>query len=99
MREFVALGFEAIVVAVKADLLGEEWLGRKVDMDFIRDLDELSKTKEITPCGEAGEYHTFVIDGPIFEQRVEILEADKVLREDRWFLEIQKCGLKSKQLT
>ena len=96
MREFVDLGFEAVVVAAKADLFGEEWLGRKIDMDFIRDLDDLRKTKEITPCGEAGEYHTFVIDGPLFKQRIEILEANKVLREDRWFLEIKKCDLRSK---
>ena len=96
MRDFIDLGFEAIVVATRSDLLGEEWLGRTVDLDFLKLLDELGKTKEITPCGEAGEYHTLVIDGPLFKKRVEIVESRKVLREGRWFLEILKCDLRSK---
>jgi len=90
------LGFEAIVVATKADLLGEEWLGRRIDLDFIKHLDELKETKGITPCGEAGEYHTFVFDGPLFNQRIEILETNKALREGHWFLEILSWDLKPK---
>ncbi len=96
LRDFIGLGFEAIVVATKADLLGEEWLGRRIDLDFLKLLDELRKTKEITPCGEAGEYHTLVIDGPLFKQRIEVLETNKVLREEHWFLEILKSELKAK---
>ncbi len=96
LRDFIDLGFEAIVVAAKADLFGEEWLGRKIDLDFLDYLSELIKTKEVTLCGEAGEYHTFVIDGPLFKQRIEILEASKVLREERWFLEIEKSELRAK---
>ena len=46
--------------------------------------------------GEAGEYHTFVVDGPLFTQRVEILETDKVFRDGHWFLEISKCDLRAK---
>jgi len=96
MRDFIDLGFEAVVVAAKADLFGEEWLGRKVDLDFIKHLGELRETKGITLCGEAGEYHTFVTDGPLFSQRIEILEANKVLREGHRFLEIVKCDIRSK---
>jgi len=96
MRDFVNLGFEAVVVATRADLLGEEWLGRKVDSDFIMDLEELSKTKQITLCGEAGEYHTVVIYGPLFQQRIEIMETDRVLRGNNWFLEILKSELRER---
>ena len=96
MKDFINLGFEAIVVATRADLLGEEWLGRRVDMSFLKLLDEEKETKDITLCGEAGEYHTLVIDGPLFKQRIEILEANKVLRDGHWFLEISKSGLRAK---
>jgi len=96
LKDFVSLGFEAVIVVAKADLFGQEWLGRKVDLDFLKLLDELKETKNITPSGEAGEYHTFVIDGPIFNQRLEIMETNKVLREGRWFLEILECALRSK---
>ncbi len=97
LRDFIGLGFEAVVVTTKADLLGEEWLGRRIDRDFLKQLDELRKTKEVTPCGEAGEYHTLVIDGPLFHQRIEILETKRVLRDGYWFLGILKCELRSKR--
>ncbi|MFC2005203.1 diphthine--ammonia ligase [Chloroflexota bacterium] len=96
LRNFIKLGFESIVVVTMADLLGEEWLGHKVDLDFINHLEKLSETKDITPCGEAGEYHTLVVDGPLFNQRMEILKADRVLREGRWFLEILDTELRNK---
>ena len=94
LKGFIASGFEAIVVAAKADLFGEEWLGRRLDQAFLEQFEKLRETKEITLCGEAGEYHTFVIDGPLFGKRIEILEADKVLREEHWFLDIRKCDLR-----
>ncbi len=93
MRDFIDAGFEAVIVSAKADLLDEEWLGQKVDLDF---LSELKQKTDITPCGEVGEYHTFVTDGPLFKERLEILETNKVVREGHWFLEILKCELKSK---
>jgi len=96
LRDFIGLGFKAVVVATKADLLGEEWLGRRIDLDFIKHLDELRETKDITPCGEAGEYHTLVTDGPLFKKRLEILETRKVLKDEHWFLEVLKSELRAK---
>ncbi|MFC1972085.1 diphthine--ammonia ligase [Chloroflexota bacterium] len=94
MREFIDLGFEATVVTTRADLLGEEWLGRKIDRYFLARLNELGKEKAITPSGEAGEYHTLVTNGPLFNQRIEILETRKVRKDEYWFWEILKYGLK-----
>ena len=96
MRDFIASGFEAMVISAKTDLFGEEWLGHKIDSEFLSHLSELKQTKDITLCGESGEYHTLVTDGPIFNQRVEILETNKVLREGHWFLDILKSELRSK---
>ncbi len=96
LKDFIHLGFESVVVATKADLLGEEWLGRKIDSAFLADLNELRKTKSITPCGEAGEYHTYVINGPLFHRRIEIQEASKELKDGHWFFRIAKCELKPK---
>ncbi len=96
LRDFIASGFKAIVVATKADVLGEEWLGRRIDLDFIDQLSELKKTKDITLCGEAGEYHTIVVDGPLFQKRMEIGETRKVLRDKHWFLEILSTDLRAK---
>ncbi len=96
LKEFISLGFTAIVVAAKAELFGREWLGRKVDRDFLDHLEVLKETKEVTPCGEAGEYHTLVVDGPLFRKRLEILRSRRVLREGRWFLSILATALGDK---
>ena len=94
LKDFVELGFETIVVATNAEILDEKWLGRRIDRDFIADI---SKLKNVTPCGESGEYHTLVIDGPIFKKRLEIIKTNKVLRDKRWFFEITDCELRPKR--
>ena len=96
LSDFINCGFEAIVVATRADMLGEEWLGRKIDRDFIRHLDELMKTRGITLCGESGEYHTLVIDGPLFKKRMELMATKTIFRDEHWFLEILSTELKDK---
>jgi len=93
LSSFIASGFEAIVVVAKADLFGEEWLGRNIDPDFLSYLNELRQKHGIQLCGEAGEYHTFVTDGPLFNQRIEILGTSTILREGYRFLEISKYAL------
>ena len=95
MEEFIDAGFKAVVVTVKAELLGKEALGRTVDRKFLAYLAELDKG--ITPCGEAGEFHTLVFDGPLFQKRLEIVETEKVTRGDHHFLEILKTRLIAKQ--
>ena len=95
MEEFLDAGFTAVVVAVKADLLGKEVLGRIVDRKFVAYLAGLNKG--ITPCGEAGEFHTLVIDGPLFNRRLEITGSEKVSRGDHHFLEILKMELRTKE--
>ncbi|KXX70053.1 diphthine--ammonia ligase [Flammeovirga sp. SJP92] len=74
-KEFVAAGFKAIAVAVN-DTLGEKFNGRVLDMDFYNDLPE-----GIDPCGENGEFHTFVFDGPIFSEPVNFKVGEKTIRE------------------
>jgi diphthine-ammonia ligase len=96
MTGFLGLGFVAIIIACNEKYLGEEWLGRKVDEAFISHLKEVQKTTDITVCGESGEYHTLVIDGPIFKKCVEIQETVNRYNNGYWFLEIQKSELKDK---
>ncbi|MBA6156542.1 diphthine--ammonia ligase [Tenacibaculum sp. S7007] len=75
LREFLALGFKTITVCVNAKLLGEEFVGRIIDEDFINELPE-----NIDVCGENGEFHTFCYDGPIFKKPIEFEIGEKVLK-------------------
>ena len=93
LEEFIGAGFQAVVVVVKAGLLGKELLGRVVDKDFLA---LMQRTAGVTPCGEAGEYHTLVVDGPIFKKRLEIVQSEIVTRGEHHFLEILETRLKSK---
>ncbi|SNQ41964.1 Dph6-related ATP pyrophosphatase [Cellulophaga lytica] len=73
LKELLQLGFKAITVCVNAKLLDESFVGREVDESFFNDLPE-----NVDPCGENGEFHTFVYDGPIFKQPVSFTVGEKV---------------------
>ncbi|MFC1926310.1 diphthine--ammonia ligase [Chloroflexota bacterium] len=88
LNDFREHGFKAIVLSARADLLDDSWLGRSLDMGFVRDLRSLKDTVNIDLCGEMGEYHTLVTDGPIFSKRIEIGDRGTVLREGMWFLDV-----------
>jgi uncharacterized protein (TIGR00290 family) len=76
IHEFIDLGFKTIVVCVKAELLDKSFVGRIIDKRFLKDL-----PPNVDPCGENGEFHTFVFDGPIFTSPVDFKVGDKVFRE------------------
>ncbi|MFA5089450.1 MAG: diphthine--ammonia ligase [Candidatus Omnitrophota bacterium] len=87
--EFIKAGFKAIIVSCKADIMGREFLGRSVDKSLVAEL----KKKDICPCGEKGEFHTLVVDGPIFSNPIKIVEAEPIIKEGfwkHWFLDIKK---------
>jgi len=99
LTDFINEGFKAIVVNVKADLFGEEWLGRKVDRSFLEDLRKLHSKHNVHICGELGEYHTLVTDGPIFKGRIKMLDSKRVLKEGywkHWLLDISRYDIEEK---
>ena len=76
LREFLALGFRAIVVCVNGQYLDKLFCGRMLDETFIADL-----PKEVDVCGERGEYHSFVFEGPLFRHPVHFEKGGIVYRE------------------
>ncbi|TFG74955.1 MAG: diphthine--ammonia ligase [Thermodesulfobacteriales bacterium] len=78
--EFIDLGFKAITVCVDSEVLGEEFAGREFNEQFLNDLPE-----GIDPCGENGEFHTFVYDGPIFNKNINKKLGEIVLRDERFY--------------
>lgn len=85
VNEFINEGFEAIVVSGRKELIGMEWIGKKLDKEFMRHL----KAEGLDICGENGEYHTFVISGPLFRGRIDIYSRVVTERDDHWFLNIE----------
>jgi uncharacterized protein (TIGR00290 family) len=93
LDDWIKEGFKATVVRVKKEFLGMEWLDRTLDRQFFNDLKKLGT---VDLCGERGEYHTFVTDGPVFKKHIEIQET-KTSTVNGWGrLEITKFAVKSK---
>ena len=87
-EELIKRGAKALIVAVRNDLVDRKWLGAIMDSDYI----EYCLKAGISPCGEGGEAHTFVVDGPLFSEPFKYL-AGKVWQQDKLsFLEIAVPG-------
>ena len=86
ISDFINNDFKAIVIKTKAEKLGKEWLGRTVNEQFLTDLQELESGIDL--CGELGEYHTFVVDGPLFKRHIKIKKKNKILKDGYWSLDI-----------
>lgn len=84
LEDFFSSGFEAIIISVKESLLSNDMLGRTLDRPLI---DEFKKTG-IDASGEEGEYHTLVVDGPLFSSRIEIQRHGHISTNGYCFLDI-----------
>lgn len=95
LEEFINEGFKATVVRVKTDVLGIEWLGREINRAFT---DDLLKFGTVDPCGEHGEFHTLVTDGPLFKKdRIKILESEKIKLNGNGRLVIKRFEVEPKR--
>ena len=75
IREFFALGFGTVICCVNDAWLGESFVGRLLDRQFMADL-----PANVDPCGENGEFHSFAFAGPVFRQPVKFKLGEKVYR-------------------
>lgn len=75
-REVLDLGFTAMTTCVNAQYLDRSFAGREFNDAFLREL-----PAEVDPCGENGEFHTFVCDGPVFEHPVRVAVGEIVHRQ------------------
>jgi len=88
-RKFINLGFKAIIMAIDSNVLAKDFVGREYDEYFLLDL-----PGNVDPCGENGEFHSLVYNGPIFHESVSFKKGERVLRENRFYY----CDLLPTQL-
>jgi diphthine-ammonia ligase len=81
LEEFLDLGYEARIVAVKDPVLDPSFLGKSLDREVIAAL----TLAGVDACGEYGEYHTVVTKGPLFRHSLQLIPGEKVLRSGYWF--------------
>ncbi len=79
IREFIDAGFRAVIACVDTTQLDASFAGRELDEAFLRDL-----PNEVDPCGENGEFHTFVYDGPLFSKGLAITVGEIFWKNERF---------------
>lgn len=88
LAEFIDQGFEAMIVAVSNERLDQSFLGRVIDNQAIVDLERAG----VDACGEEGEFHTVVIDGPLFAEKIELRKESVQCHGGYSFLELSLRG-------
>ena len=79
-HEFINLGFRAIITSMDSEVLDRKFVGREIDHEFLAQI-----PPGVDPCGENGEFHSFVFSGPIFKKRVLFRLGEVVFRENRFY--------------
>ncbi|HET9104793.1 MAG TPA: diphthine--ammonia ligase [Solirubrobacteraceae bacterium] len=85
LDEMLARGWQATIVTVRADVLDPSLLGRVLDQDLIAELEAAG----VDSCGENGEYHTLITDGPLFRAPIPIAHRERLLRSGCWYLDLE----------
>ena len=83
IREFHSFGFRAVAVCIDPRVLDASFAGRELDESFFADL-----PPSVDACGENGEFHTFVFDGPLFAQPIEFTAGEVVQRDSFVFCDL-----------
>lgn len=79
-HEFIESSFKAVITCIDSNFLDKMFIGSTFDEQFLSRL-----PSAVDPCGENGEFHSFVYDGPIFRQRILHTTGKVVLRENRFY--------------
>lgn len=83
-RAFIRLGFKAVITCVDSHALDRTFAGRIFNEGFLSEI-----PPSVDPCGENGEFHSFVYDGPLFRKEISFTRGEVVLRENRfWYCDL-----------
>jgi len=96
MQEIIDLEFDVIISSVSAEGLDESWLGKKIDGDLLQKLVQLNRRYGINVAFEGGEAETLVLDCPLFNKKIKIIEWERKWHFDHGFFIVKKAVLVDK---
>ena len=88
LEDLIQNKFEVVIIAAAAYPLDASWLGKKMDLEFIKQIKPLHEKYRINPAGEGGEFETFVLDCPMFKKGLKILNTRIVSIENNHSMEV-----------
>jgi uncharacterized protein (TIGR00290 family) len=89
-REMIAAGLRAKLICVDPAKLAPEFVGRDFDEQLLADL-----PPGVDPCGENGEFHSFVYAGPMFDREIPVVAGERVQRDGFWFCDVSETSKRS----
>lgn len=97
LDEMNQLGFHMLVIEVDTAMgSNRNWLGKEIDDNMLNELKQLEKKQKINPIGEWGEYHTIVLDCPIYKKRINILKSEITWKNSKGYVAIKEADLQPK---
>lgn len=97
LDEMKQLGFRMLIIEVNTAMgSNKNWLGKEIDDNMLSELKQLESEKKINPIGEWGEYHTIVLDCPIYKKRINILKSEIKWENSKGYFTIKKANLQPK---
>jgi len=97
LAEMQQLGFHNLIIEIDVALgSNKNWLGREIDQGVIDEITQLVNDKKMNPIGEWGEYHTVVVDCPIFKKRIQVEKSKTTWKGSKGYFIIKKASLQPK---
>ena len=96
LNRLLAHKFKVIFSCVKKPWFTDEWLGMELNQEALKRLRTISTKTGLDVCGEQGEYHTLVVDGPLFQKSIHIRAYSKRAEDSLMYIDIQKVALQEK---
>jgi uncharacterized protein (TIGR00290 family) len=97
LAEMKQLGFQMLVVEVDVSMGSpKNWLGKELDDNMLDEIRKMESDQSMNPIGELGEYHTLVLDCPIYKKRINILKSEIVWKNSKGYVVIKNANLQSK---
>jgi uncharacterized protein (TIGR00290 family) len=97
LDEMYQLGFKCLIIEVDTALgANKEWLGKIMDQNIINEIKQRVAEKKINPIGEWGEYHTIVVDCPIYKKQINVEKVNIEWKNTKGYYLIKKANLQPK---
>jgi len=97
LDEMQQLGFKCLIIEVDTALgASKDWLGKIIDQSILNEIKQRVAEKKINPIGEWGEYHTLVVDCPIYKQKIVVEKAKTEWKNTKGYYLIKKASLQPK---
>ena len=97
LEAFLSAGFRAVLSCVKRPWFTEDWLGAALDRTCVERLRQCAEETGLDLCGENGEYHTMVLDGPLFRRRVVLGRFTRACLGELMYLDVESVRLADKE--